>query len=40
VPRATVELVSGHASREKIVVLDGLEQAQTERLLASAGEKG
>jgi len=40
VPRATVELVSGHASREKIVVLDGLEQSQTERLLASAGEKG
>jgi uncharacterized protein len=40
VPRARVALVSGHSSREKIVVLDGLEQAQTERLLASAEEKG
>jgi uncharacterized protein (TIGR00251 family) len=39
VPRATVALVSGHASRDKIVVLDGLEQAHTERLLASAGKK-
>ena len=39
VPRATVALVSGHASRDKIVVLDGLEQAHTERLLASAGRK-
>jgi uncharacterized protein (TIGR00251 family) len=40
VPRARVTLVSGHSSREKIVVLDGLEQAQTERLLDSAGQKG
>ena len=39
VPRASVALVSGHASRDKIVVLDGLEQAHTERLLASAGQK-
>jgi uncharacterized protein (TIGR00251 family) len=39
VPRARVTLVSGHSSREKIVVLDGLEQAQTERLLDSAGER-
>lgn len=40
VPRASVALVSGHASRDKIVVLDGLEQAHTERLLSSAGQKG
>jgi uncharacterized protein (TIGR00251 family) len=39
VPRARVALVSGHSSRDKIVVLDGLEQAQTERLLDSAGKK-
>ena len=37
VPRATVALVSGHSSRDKVVVLDGLEPAQTERLLAAAG---
>ena len=40
VPRACVQLVSGHASRDKIVVLDGLEQAQTERLLDLAGKRG
>ena len=40
VPRARIELVSGHGSRDKIVMLDGLEQAQTEQLLASAGQKG
>jgi uncharacterized protein len=39
VPRATVALVSGHSSRDKVVVLDGLEQADTERLLASAGKR-
>jgi uncharacterized protein (TIGR00251 family) len=39
VPRARVTLVSGHSSRDKIVVLDGVEQKQTERLLDSAGEK-
>jgi uncharacterized protein (TIGR00251 family) len=38
VPRATVALVSGHSSRDKVVELDGLEQAQTERLLAAAGK--
>jgi uncharacterized protein (TIGR00251 family) len=38
VPRATVALVSGHSSRDKIVVLDGLEQGQAERLLAAAGQ--
>ena len=36
VPRRTVTLVSGHASRDKIVTLDGLEQSQAERLLAGA----
>jgi uncharacterized protein (TIGR00251 family) len=40
VPRANVSLVSGHAARDKIVTLDGLEQSQTERLLADAGKKG
>jgi len=40
VPRASVSLVSGHTGRDKIVKLDGLEQSQTERLLADAGKKG
>ena len=40
VPRATVELVSGHASKDKVVVLDGLEQTHTERVLDAAGQKG
>jgi len=40
VPRARIKLVSGHGSRDKIVMLNGLEQAQTEQLLASAGQKG
>ena len=40
VPRGHVALVSGHASRDKIVTLDGLEQSQTERLLANAERKG
>lgn len=40
VPRGSVALVSGHSSRDKIVTLDGLEQSQTERLLAGAEKKG
>lgn len=40
VPRASVTLVSGHASRDKIVMLDGLHQAQTEHLLADAEKRG
>jgi uncharacterized protein (TIGR00251 family) len=40
VPRSSVALVSGQTSRNKIVVLHGLEQAQTERLLAFAGKEG
>jgi uncharacterized protein len=39
VPRATVELVSGHASRHKTVVLRGLAQADAEARLTAAGEK-
>jgi uncharacterized protein (TIGR00251 family) len=39
-PRSSVALVSGQSSRDKIVALDGLDQAQTERLLASAGKEG
>ena len=40
VARSQLALVSGHSSRDKIVVLDGLEQARVERLLSSAEEKG
>ena len=36
VPRSSVALVSGQTSRDKIVVLAGLGQAQAERLLTSA----
>jgi uncharacterized protein (TIGR00251 family) len=39
VPRAAVELVSGHASRDKMVVLRGLAQADVEARLTAAGEK-
>ncbi len=39
VPRATVTLVSGHSSRDKIVVLDGVEQEHIERVLDSGSEK-
>ncbi len=38
-PRASVSLVSGGASRDKIVELTGLEPAEIDRRLASAGEK-
>jgi uncharacterized protein (TIGR00251 family) len=37
VPRRDLEVVSGQTSRDKIVLLNGLEQAQAERLLSSAG---
>ena len=40
VPRASVVLVSGHSSRDKVVTLDGLEQSQTERLLARVEKNG
>jgi uncharacterized protein len=36
VPRGSVTLVSGHAGRDKIVLLDGVGPAQIERRLASA----
>jgi uncharacterized protein (TIGR00251 family) len=39
VSRGRLALVSGHRSRDKVVVLSGLEQAHSERLLAAAGEK-
>ena len=39
VPRASVTLVSGHSSRDKIVVLDGVEQEHIERVLHSGSEK-
>ena len=35
-PRASVTLVSGHTGRDKIVLLDGVGPAQTERRLVSA----
>ena len=40
IPPTRITLVSGHSSRDKIVELEGLEQAQTERLLASVQRKG
>jgi uncharacterized protein len=38
-PRDAVTLVSGHAAREKIVELMGLDQMQIERRLSSAATK-
>jgi uncharacterized protein len=38
-PRDAVTLVSGHAAREKIVELVGLDQMQIERRLSSAAAK-
>jgi uncharacterized protein len=40
VPRGRLALVSGHASREKVVLLEGLEPRRVERLLAAAEGKG
>ena len=40
VSRGRLALVSGHTSRDKVVVLNGLDQAHSERLLAAAEEKG
>jgi uncharacterized protein (TIGR00251 family) len=41
-PRAALTLVSGHSGRDKIVLLDGVGPAQTDRRLvaATAGERG
>jgi uncharacterized protein len=36
VPRRDVEIVSGHAARDKIVALAGIEPAEIERRLSSA----
>jgi len=33
VPRSSVAVVSGHATREKVVELEGLDQAEAERRL-------
>lgn len=38
VPPASVELVSGHGGREKIVELTGVGPDETERRLAAAGK--
>ena len=40
VPRAWLALVSGHASREKVVSLDGVDPTRLDRLLDSAEGKG
>jgi uncharacterized protein YggU (UPF0235/DUF167 family) len=40
VPRSGLTLVSGHAARDKVVELDGLEPDEVERRLAAAGEGG
>jgi uncharacterized protein len=36
-PRSSVSLVSGHFAREKIVELAGIDSAEVERRLATAG---
>jgi len=38
VPRARVALVAGHTRRDKVVELVGIDPAETDRRLASAGE--
>jgi uncharacterized protein (TIGR00251 family) len=40
VPRNTVQLVSGHGSRDKIVELMGLESSQIEQRLSAAAAVG
>lgn len=35
-PRRDVEIVSGHAARDKVVALAGIDRAETERRLAGA----
>jgi uncharacterized protein (TIGR00251 family) len=39
VPARSVQLVSGHASRDKVVALDGVSADEAERLLAEAAGK-
>jgi len=39
-PRDGVSIVSGHASRDKTVALEGIDTEQTERLLAEASAAG
>jgi uncharacterized protein (TIGR00251 family) len=38
-PRSAVTLVSGHAARDKIVELDGIDARETDRRLSSAAGK-
>jgi uncharacterized protein len=38
-PARDVEIVSGHASRDKTVSLDGIDQAETERRLTRASRE-
>jgi uncharacterized protein YggU (UPF0235/DUF167 family) len=40
VPLRAVELVSGHASRDKVVAVAGRSTSDVERLLAEAAGKG
>lgn len=37
-PKSHIEIVSGHTSREKIVRISGINDAQVKRLLNSGGE--
>jgi uncharacterized protein (TIGR00251 family) len=39
-PRAGIAIVSGHASRDKTVALEGIDPEQIERLLAEASAAG
>ena len=38
VPRASVALIAGHGSRDKVVELDGIDPAEAERRLTAATE--
>jgi uncharacterized protein YggU (UPF0235/DUF167 family) len=35
-PRRSVSIVSGHAAREKVIRLDGIDRAESERRLEGA----
>lgn len=39
VPRRSVEIVSGHGARDKLVALDGLDEAEAMRRLTAAGSR-
>src|SRR5690348_10398936 len=40
VPRASVAVVGGHAARDKVVELDGIDPDEAERRLSAAAEGG